>query len=60
MIIVFWPIWDLVHAPLRLWFKISRTTTENETEVSFFNRQAYEQFKMNPQVSTAVPWVSEE
>ena len=26
-------------------------TEENETEVSFFNRQLYEQFKLNPQVS---------
>ncbi|KAF7777452.1 hypothetical protein Agabi119p4_3524 [Agaricus bisporus var. burnettii] len=24
---------------------------ENETEVSFFNRQAYDQFKLNPQTS---------
>jgi len=26
-------------------------TEENETETSFFNRQLYEQFKINPQVS---------
>lgn len=25
--------------------------TENETEVSFFNRKLYEEFKLNPEVS---------
>lgn len=25
--------------------------TENETELSFFNREAYEAFKRNPEVS---------
>ena len=34
--------------------------TENETEVSFFNRDLYENFKLNPQVlpsSITVFWV---
>lgn len=26
------------------------TLTENETEVSFFNRDLYEQFKLHPEV----------
>lgn len=32
--------------------------TENETEVSFFNREFYETFKANPQVRTISPVLS--
>lgn len=30
-----------------------RRITENETEVSFFNREAYEAFKAHPEVSSS-------
>src|SRR6266576_1460543 len=43
--------------PLR---QIVPSITENETEVSFFNRDLYEHFKLNPQVlpcSLTILWV---
>lgn len=51
---VFWPIWDSVRSLSFLPVDSSQQLRflENETEVSFFNRQAYDQFKLNPQVSS--------
>ena len=45
------PLWALVYTIF--WFvplPANMAGTENETEVSFFNRAEYELFKLNPEV----------
>ena len=52
MIRAIWLISDLVREISQLLdLRSPLATLENETEVSFFNRDAYEQFKLQPEVS---------
>ena len=58
MTIKFSLIWGLVSKPLfydylcaRIKDSLGLQNIENETEVSFFNYEAYKKFKENPEVS---------
>lgn len=46
-----WPIWVLVMLRFLTLPTYTDKVPENETEVSFFNKLLYEQFKLNPEVS---------
>lgn len=57
MILPFFYLWDSVchsiHTPAISGI-LTSTRIENETEVSFFNRELYEAFKTNPEVMLAL------
>ena len=50
MTVEFWPILGLVGLTEVFEKSCAHSKSENETEVSFFNRELYEQFKHNPTV----------